>query len=63
MDKEPASDEKFEREVKTLSLYLKGWTQEGIAETDGRVVTLVNSGAHLLDLTQPPPEAGANVFP
>jgi len=28
---------KFEREVKTLSLYLAGWTQEEIAEADEKV--------------------------
>jgi hypothetical protein len=31
--------------AKTLSLYLKGWTQEAIAETDGKVVEVVSAGA------------------
>ena len=29
----------------TLSLYLKGWTQDSIAETDEKVVVLVKAGA------------------
>ena len=31
--------------AKALSLYLQGWTQESIAETDEKVAALVNAGA------------------